>query len=155
MSSRLFVEVREKRGLAYYANSGLETYHDTGVFAATAGIDPKKLTEALLVIMAELNRLKNEPVTELELNRAKQNIKGRLSLRLEDSHSIARFLANQELEQGHFIQPEEYIAKIEKVSQSAIMEVANQFFIPEKRTLALVGPLEEKMEDELREIISK
>lgn len=153
MSSRLFVEVRERRGLAYYVRSAQDSYRDIGLFHCAAGVDPQKLPEALKVIVEQIERLKTEPVTELELQRAKQNIKGRLSLQLEDSHSIARYLANDELELGKIIQPEEYIERIEKVTQSDIMEIAKTLLVPANRKLAVVGPLEAAKEEELAKLV--
>ncbi len=155
MSSRLFVEVRERRGLAYYANSSLDTFHDIGLFEANAGVDPKKLDEALSVIVQEINNLKTEPVSAAELKRAKQNITGRMSLRLEDSHSIARYLANDLLELGAIEQPEAYLKKVDAVNEQAILDLANQLFKPEMRRLAVVGPLEAKDQDRLKQIISQ
>lgn len=155
MSSRLFVEVRERRGLAYYVRSSADTYHDIGTFACMAGVDPKKLPLAVETILQEIEKLKNEPVTEIELERAKQNIKGRMSLRLEDSHSIARYLATEVLEYEKIEQPEDHIAKIEKVSQSDIMEIARQVFTQEGRKLALVGPLEDDVRAELETLLAK
>ncbi len=154
MSSRLNIEVRERRGLAYYAWSGRTAFDDIGAISATAGIDPTKLDEALEVILNQINRLKTEPVEEAELYRTKQNLKGRLSLRLEDSDSIARYLAYDEVELGKIIQPEEYIAKVEKVTASDIMEVANELFKPEQRKLALVGPLGPEEETRLCDAIN-
>lgn len=153
MSSRLFTEVREKRGLAYYVRTFHDTYHDLGLFGCSAGVDPQKLPEALETIIREINRLKTEPVSELELNRAKQNIRGRMSLRLEDSHSIARYIAMDELELGKVEQPEEYIAKVEKVTQSDIMEIAQAVLQPDNRKLAVVGPLEQELVETLTKII--
>ncbi len=155
MSSRLFVEVRERRGLAYYVRSGSESFHDIGIFSASAGVDPKKLEQAVTVIIEQINKLKTEPVTEVELKRAKQNIKGRMSLQLEDSHSIARYLANDELETGKVEQPEEFIARIEKVTSADIMNIANELLVPEKRKLAVVGPLKPEQEEKLAELIKK
>jgi predicted Zn-dependent peptidase len=155
MSSRLFIEVRERRGLAYYVRSSADSYHDIGTFACTAGVDPKKLPLAVETILQELDKLKKEPVSDLELSRAKQNIKGRMSLRLEDSHSIARYLATEVLEYEEIEQPEEYLKKIEKVSQSDIMEIARQVFTQEGRKLALVGPLEDETRVELEKLLAK
>lgn len=154
MSSRLFVEVREKRGLAYYARSSRNCYNDIGTVECNAGVDPKKLEEAVTVTLVEINKLKTEAVSDLELDRAKQNIKGRLSLRLEDSHSIARYLAYDELELGHIRQPEKYIKLIEKVTKSDIIKLANDIFTDGKRKLALVGPLGKKDEEKLEKLIA-
>lgn len=148
MSSRLFVEVREKRGLAYRAWSGQSRYTDIGTFDCTAGVAVEKLDEALTTMIDEIDKMKNTPVSDVELERAKRNIKGRLSLRLEDSHSIAYYLAYDAIELGKIEQPEEYVKQVEKVSQSDIMRIAKQYLVKEKRKLALVGPL--KKEDEAR-----
>lgn len=155
MSSRLFVEVRERRGLAYYVRSAADSYHDIGSFACMAGVDAKKLDQAVTTILEQINRLKTEAVTAQELQRAKQNIKGRLSLRLEDSHSIARYLATEILEYGKIEQPEEYVQQVEKVTESDIMEIANEIFTPEKRKLALVGPIEDEQRQRLEEILAQ
>ena len=153
MSSRLFVEVREKRGLAYYAYSRMEPFHDIGTLNCSAGVDPKKLPEAVTVMLQEVNRFKTEPVSDIELVRAKQNIRGRMSLQLEDSHSIARYIATEELEQGEVIQPEAYIEKIEKVTKDDIMRVANEIFDPKNRKLAVVGPFTKTQEKEFEKLL--
>ncbi len=153
MSSRLFIEVRERRGLAYYVNSGISNFRDIGTLECSAGVDPTKLHDTITVMIEQINRLKNEPVSEEELLRAKRNIKGRISLRLEDSHAIARYLVNEELFYNQVIQPEEYIAKIEKVTASDIMEIANQVFQVEGRKLAVVGPIEASRENELAKLL--
>lgn len=155
MSSRLFVEIREKRGLAYGAWAYVDAYHDTGTLDCCLGVDPAKLEEALTVTLDEMDKLTNEPVSDIELNRAKQNIKGKLSLRLEDSHSIARYIASEELEYGGIKQPEEYIKLIEKVTKSDIMELAKELFQPANRKLAIVGPIKEDQEEILRELINR
>lgn len=153
MSSRLFVQIRERRGLAYYVRSHSANYNDIGSFDCSAGVDPKKLPEALAAMVNEINQLAIEPVSDIELKRAKQNIKGRLSLRLEDSHSIARYLAYEELEMGAIRQPEEYLEQIEKVTQSDIMKVANRYLGPDRRKLAIVGPLKADQQAKLTKLV--
>lgn len=155
MSSRLFVEVREKRGLAYRAWSGQNRFVDIGDFECAAGVALDKLDEALTTIINEIDKLKSTPVTEVELKRAKQNLKGRLSLNLEDSHSIARYLAYDELAFGKIEQPEQYIEQVEKVTQSDIIRVAKTYLIKEKRKLALVGPIEVSEQNRLTELINR
>ena len=129
-----------------------QTSHSTP-FDCTAGVDPGKLEDALTVIITEMDKLKTEPVGEIALARAKQNIKGRMSLRLEDSHSIARYIASEELEMGEVVQPEAYLERIEKVTENDIMELANEILKPENRQLAVVGPLDNKKIDPLTDII--
>ena len=88
MSSRLFVEIREKRGLAYAIHSSTDHLLDTGSLSIYAGVDPKNLATAIKAILEELQRLKEE-VPEPELSKAKELCKGRLLLRMEDSRSVA------------------------------------------------------------------
>jgi predicted Zn-dependent peptidase len=154
MSSRLFVEVRERRGLAYYVRSSSDSYHDIGSFACMAGVDAKKLDQAVETILEQIKRLQSEEVADIELERAKQNIKGRLSLRLEDSQSIARYLATDILEYGKIEQPEDYISKVEKVTKSDIMEIAQEIFKPEHRKLAMVGPIETEQQERLEQLLA-
>jgi predicted Zn-dependent peptidase len=155
MSSRLFVEVREKRGLAYYVRSGVDSFHDIGTFDCGAGVDAQKVAESVSVVLDEIKKMKESPVTDIELTRAKQNIKGRLSLRLEDSYSIARYISSDDLERGKVEQPEAYIEKIEKVTQDDIVAIANELLVPEKRKLAVVGPLEQSQTEKLTELLKK
>lgn len=153
MSSRLFVEVRERRGLAYYVRGYHSTFDDIGVIECTAGVDPEKLELAVTTMIDEINKLKNTLVSAEELNRAKQNIAGRMMLHLEESYSIARFLSYETLERGTVRQPEEIIAEIEAVSAEAVMAAANRYLVPTKRKLALVGPIKAAQESRLTDII--
>ncbi|MCL5410468.1 MAG: insulinase family protein, partial [Patescibacteria group bacterium] len=114
MSSRLFTEVRERRGLAYYVSSEMADFQDAGVFGAAAGVDISRAEEAVKVILEEFNRLKKEEVTFEELQRAKENLKGRMYLSLEESFAVAEFLAEQKLFWDKIEQPEDLIKKYEK-----------------------------------------
>lgn len=143
MSSRLFEEIREKRGLAYYVNSGFDDFHDTGSFYARAGVIVSKTEEAIQVTLQTIEAMTKRPVTDQELKRAKENLKGQLYLGLENSFAVAEFLAEQELLWGHIDQPEKVVADIEKVTARDIMEVAKETIRPERLNLAVIGPYED------------
>lgn len=143
MSSRLFSEIREKRGLAYYVRSGEETFHDTGVLAVATGVRNAEAKEALRLILKELARMKNEPVTPAELKKAKEHFKGKLALGLEGSSEVSSFVAQQELYHGQIMQPEELVVKAEAVTADQIQALANEFFVQSKLNVAAVGPFKD------------
>jgi len=144
MSSRLFIQVRERRGLAYYVSSVTDLFHETGLIAARAGLNLGKIEEAILVIKEEFEKLKSGDVKEEELKKAKDFIKGRVALHLENSRSVAGRFAEHELLEGKIETPEEFFTKIEKVSLEDIKRVANRLFLPQKANLAIIGPFEDK-----------
>ena len=151
MSSRLFVSIREKRGLAYYVRTSPEMYTDAGYLASQAGIPHKNLKKVVGLILKEYKRLKKELVPEKELKKAKEYIKGSSLISLEAPDSEASFYGMQELLTGRIETIEEKIRKIEKVTAKEIREVANDIFQPEKLNLALIGPHKNKRE--LEEIL--
>ena len=140
MSSRLFDEIREKRGLAYYVRSSADGYHDAGSFAVSTGANNANAKEAVKVVLEQLKKLKDEPVSDAELSRAKENFRGKLALQLEESSAVGSFLAEQELYHGKQLQPEELIEKVNAVTVAGIQELANDFFTHEHLNLAAVGP---------------
>ncbi len=141
MSSRLFHEVREKRGLAYYVRTHSDEYLDAGSLVTMAGIDPKRVMEAVEVIVAEYQRIASGKMnlTQEELNKAKEFIKGHMVLELEDSRSVAGFYAQQELLEKETENPDEIITKIEKVKTEDIEKVGKEYFINQSLNLALIG----------------
>jgi predicted Zn-dependent peptidase len=140
MSSRLFIEVREKRGLCYYISADKAEYFDTGAWMVSAGVDVKRTEEAIRVILAEIEKIKNEPVTDEELKRAKENFKGHMFLSLEESFAVASLLAEQQLLLGKIKDPDELAQEIDKVTKEDIMAVAKEIFVPEHLNLAMVSP---------------
>lgn len=140
MSSRLFIEVREKQGLAYYVSSDLEEYAETGYLATRAGVDLRRYQEALKIIALEYRKLGQEKVKPKELTKAKEYLKGRLVLSIEDSMTVASSYATQELLEEKIETPEMMIAKIEQITADQIQEVAQEIFVPEKLNLAILGP---------------
>lgn len=141
MSSRLFLEVREKRGLAYYVNAGTQEFSDTGALTIRAGVDPKNAIDTLQIIRKELSKLMRTPPPVGELQRAKENLKGELVLRLEDSMAIARFVAQQALQLGTVRTPSEITEDIDSVTGAEVRDAAAEFFAPENSYVSYVGPL--------------
>jgi predicted Zn-dependent peptidase len=145
MSSRLFSEVREKRGLCYYISTGRESYHDTGYISTQAGVtnDLGKIKEAIKVIIEEHKKMVKGEITKDEIVRAKELIKGRMLLSLEDSFNVAYFYGIKKILENSLQTPSETIDKIEKVSPDDIVSVASDLFKPERLNFALVGPFVE------------
>ena len=146
MSSRLFHEVREKRGLAYYVRTGAEHYDDCGTLVSTAGVDAKRIDEAIKVIVAEYEKLGKGKgrVTKKELDKAKEYSKGHLVLELEDSRVVAGFYATQEILERQIDTPDEIIKKIKAVTVDQVELLAGEIFRPERLNLAVIGQFEEK-----------
>ncbi len=128
MSSRLFQEIREKRGLVYTINSFNQALKDDGVFGIYAGTTPKELEELLPVVTDEIKKIVNEPVKEAELKRAKTQIKASLLMSLESSSTTAEIIARQVLLYGRVIPTEEIVAKIENITASDLQKLAQKIF---------------------------
>src|SRR3989344_7440491 len=143
MSSRLFVEVREKRGLAYYVSASSDSYQDAGDFSAFAGLEKTKLHSALEVILEEFKKFKKEKVSDKELQKAKDYLKGKMAISFESSDDLASYYATQELLKHEIFTPEEKFEKINAVTVEDIWEAANDIFKDEKLNLAIIGPVEE------------
>lgn len=144
MSSRLFLEIREKRGMAYYIRTIPEDYTDSGYLVTHAGIDNKRIEEAIKIILREYKNLKEKKVPKEELQKAKDNIKGHLYLSLETSDAWAVYLGAQEILRRKISTPEEESKKIDQVNQDDILKVAREIFQPKKLNLALIGPFKDK-----------
>lgn len=140
MSSRLFNELREKRGLCYDVHSYTSHYLDTGAFSVYAGVEPAAATEAVTAILAELARTRDEGIPEEELVKAKELTKGRLLLRMEDTRSVSGWLGVQELLNGRVRTVDEVVEKIEAVTTADLQRVATDMFRTEALNLAVVGP---------------
>lgn len=142
MSSRLFIEVRERRGLCYTIRASADQYEDVGIFQVRAGLDAKRLNEALKTIVDELEKMKREGVSDEELDAAKDNIEGSLKLRLENSSNRAEFFGREELFYGEVKTPEERMEEIRAVSKEDIRRVANEVLNMKKMSVAAIGPYE-------------
>lgn len=146
MSSRLFDEIREKRGLAYYVRSSSEEYDDVGTLVSTAGVDPKRMEEALEVMVAEYAKVAGGKMnlTKDELQKAKEFMKGHLVLELEDSRSVAVYYGIQELLEDSVENPNDVIEKIDKVTIEDVESVGREFFKSASLNLALIGNFEDR-----------
>ncbi len=140
MSSRLFLSVRERRGLAYFIRASESEYEDVGTFMIQAGLDMDRLGLAVRTIMRELRLIKNQGVTAEELKRAKDNLRGRVILTLEDSMRQAEFYAEQELFLDKVKTPSQRLAEFDGVSRQDIQKVAREIIDFKRLCIAGIGP---------------
>jgi len=143
MSSRLFQNIREKQGLAYAVYSELSMYRDTGCLAIYAGTSVETAGKVIESIINELRELKEKPVPEEELRRAKDHLKGSFMLGLESTSSRMGNLARQEMYFKRFFSLDEMIRSIEEVNAEQVQRIAQEFFDPKNITLAMLGNLGE------------
>jgi len=142
MSSRLFQNVREKRGLAYAVFSGLAAYRDTGAFTVYAGCANEVVGEVLDLIVEELKTIKREPVPEPELRRSKDHLKGSLMLGLENTASRMSHLARQEIYFDRQFGLDETLEGIERVTAAGLARVAQDLFSTGALAATVLGPLD-------------
>ncbi len=140
MSSRLFQEIREKRGLVYSVYGYFRPYADVGQGVIYAGTDLERVEETIGAVVEELRKLRDEPVPEDELRRTKELRKGRLLMGLEDSRSVASWIGSQELTYGEIKTPEEVMEKIEAVTVDEVHALAQELFREDRLNLAVIGP---------------
>ncbi|MFA5933491.1 MAG: pitrilysin family protein [Microgenomates group bacterium] len=144
MSSRLFSEIREKRGLAYHVSAAHQSYLDTGMFIVYSGMKLEKIEEGVEVIKAELLRTVAEKMTDEELAKAKEMERGRIALRSESTNFLAEhfgvsFILDRELETF-----DEYLKKIDKITKEDVQAVAKELFKKENFNLQIIAPLKNK-----------
>jgi predicted Zn-dependent peptidase len=139
MSSRLFLEIRERRGLAYDVHSFTSKHRDAGYFATYMGVDPKKTQEAIAAAVKELRRLAEEEIPESELTKVKEFTKGRLRLGLESTNAMASWLSQQQLLTGTIRTLQEVVAAIDRVTVDDVRRVA-QRVLAQPIQMAVIGP---------------
>jgi predicted Zn-dependent peptidase len=142
MSSRLFQNIRERQGLAYAVFSELNPYRDTGCLSIYAGTSVESAAKVVQSIMNEFRDLKDHPVADEELRRAKDHLKGSLMLSLESTSSRMSNLARQEMYFGHFFTLDELVESIETVTTADVQRIAMTFFDPRQIALTVLGNLE-------------
>jgi len=147
MSSRIFDEVREKLGAAYYVATYNESDSDTGFLSTFAGIDNSKINKVIETILREYKKLTEVKVSAKELKKIKDHLRGKIVLGMESSDAQASFYCTQELLKNKIISVEEIIKQIDKVSSGDIMRVAKDIFKEEKLNLAIIGPYKNKEEE--------
>ncbi len=150
MSSRLFINLRERNGLAYYVKTDTEFYTDSGYLSTQAGVPTAKVSKAIEIILAEYARLKEELVSKEELARAKDLLQGRMFLQMEASDNLANWYARQAVLRGQLFSPEDFLKKIKKISAADLRKTAKKIFVNSSLNLAGIGKLKEA---ELKKIL--
>ena len=146
MSSRMFLNIREARGLCYYIATETDSYLDAGALSTRAGVDQSRLGEAITAIKDEYLRCAADGITHEELHRAKEYLKGKMTLSLEDSEERAHFFGRQELLYPKTRTVEEYFSEIEKVSRAQVNALAARLLKSEELRLVVIGDVKEKRE---------
>jgi predicted Zn-dependent peptidase len=144
MSSRLFQEIREKRGLVYSVFGYFRGYEDIGQGVVYAGTDIDRVEEATGAILDELRKLRDEPVSAEEMTRNKELRKGRLLMSLEDSRSVASWIGSQEATYGWIKTPEQVMEEIDSVTSEQVQELATELFRDDRLNMVLLGPYEDQ-----------
>jgi predicted Zn-dependent peptidase len=152
MSSRLFTEVRERRGLAYYVFGTNNSYTDAGSLYAQAGVDINRIDDAIETIVAELRKIAEEPVPPEELEKARNSAKGRFVLQLESPHGTILFGLRREVLEGQAIDPSEVLAGLDAVTAADVQRVAQDVIGRNALNLALIGPFDDA--DRFRTLLS-
>ncbi|MFZ1626760.1 MAG: pitrilysin family protein [Candidatus Moraniibacteriota bacterium] len=140
MSSRLFLSVRERRGLAYSVHTSADSYHDAGYLATQCGVEHENLEKTIEVILDEYKKIATEKVESEELLKAKEYIKGKVAMGLEGSDDVVEYLVNQETLKGKIVLPKEFAKAIDKVTADDLLRVAKTIFTNKRLNLAVVGP---------------
>ncbi len=143
MSSRLFIELRERRGLAYFIRSSTEFYSDSGYIVASAGVPKPKLEESIMVILNEFERLKYELVSPKELKKAKDLLAGKIVVGMEGTDDFASWYGQQFANRNKFLSPEETLRSFKKVSAQDIQRVAKKLFNNNGLNLAIIGDIKD------------
>jgi predicted Zn-dependent peptidase len=143
MSSRLFLEVREQRGLAYYVFGLNSSFTDTGTLVAQAGVDLNRADEAVAVIASEFRKLVDELVPEEELEKARALAKGRFILQTESPNGLILFGLRREVLEGAAVEPEELLAGLDAVTAEDVRRVAQDVIGSNAMRLAVIGPFDD------------
>ena len=140
MSSRLFIEIREELGAAYYVRSSADLYLDHGHLEVSAGVDHKKIEAVIETIMREFKMVRDNPISAEDLKRTKDNLTGRLMVGLDTSEDMAAFYGSQEIDNRKIATPEELIQQINRVTAADVQAVAKDIFKDRNLNLMIIGP---------------
>jgi predicted Zn-dependent peptidase len=151
-SSRLFQEIRERRGLAYAVYTFTSAYQDTGQVGMYLGTRSENLVEAMAVVGSELVRLREQPGTVEELERAKENLKGRVVLALESTGARMNRLGSEVLAKAPLLSLDEVVRRIDAVTLDDLVKLVEELWAPERLSAAGIGPGEERFEEALTAI---
>jgi predicted Zn-dependent peptidase len=145
MSSRLFLELRERRSLAYDVSTFAATYSDCGTFGVHAGFDPDQAQAVIGAILEQLQRVVQEPVSAPELDRARAYTRGRLELRMEETSAVAAWLGTGESLLPRILTVEEVVERLEAVTADDLLRVARRFARPDQVRMAVLGPFRSRI----------
>jgi predicted Zn-dependent peptidase len=143
MSSRLFLEVRERRGLAYYVYGANHSYTDAGSLYAQAGVDLNRIDDAVSVIVEQFKRMAEEPVPADELEKSRSLAKGRFVLSTESPQGLVMFGLRREVLEGEAMEPAKLLAKLDEVTVEDVQRVARDLIASDRLHLAVIGPFED------------
>lgn len=144
MSSRMFLGVREAKGLCYYISTSTDEYTDTGIISTRAGVDVKRAPDAVAAICEQYKIMRDDGITAAELHKAKEYIKGKMILRLEDCEEYAHLLGKEELLYNEVDTPDAIMTKVDAVTVEQVNQVARELFVPEELRLAVIGQCEDR-----------
>jgi predicted Zn-dependent peptidase len=154
MSSRLFTEVRERRGLAYYIYALNHSYTDAGSLFSQAGVDIERIDEAVTTIVAELRKITDEIVPGDELDKARNVAKGRFVLQTESPHGLIMFGLRREVLEGGATEPEEVLEGLDAVTAEDVQRVAQDVIGENGLKLALIGPFEQDQQERFEQLLA-
>ncbi|MEK7528827.1 MAG: pitrilysin family protein [Patescibacteria group bacterium] len=154
MSSRMFLAVREAKGLAYYIQSATDDYVDSGIISTRAGVDVKRVRDAITAIVEEYKRIRGEKIPEKELTKAKEYIKGKLVLKLEDSEEYAHLIGKNELLYGKLKSLADIQVAVDQVTVADIARVSADLFDPNKLYAAIIGPYDDSEKGEFEKLLT-
>jgi predicted Zn-dependent peptidase len=143
MSSRLFSEVRERRGLAYYVYGLNHSYTDAGTLYSQAGVDIGRIDDAVTTIAAELRKIAAEPLPADELEKARNFAKGRFVLQLESPQGLMMFGLRKEVLERRLPDPDEFLRGVDAVTSDDVARVATELITSDRLRLAVIGPLDD------------
>ncbi|MFH1745124.1 MAG: pitrilysin family protein [bacterium] len=156
MSSRLFLSLRERNGLAYSVHTDCESYTDSGYVATRAGVPIGKIFQAIDIILDEYKKIKTKLVSHAELQRAKDMLSGHVAIQMEESDNMANWFGRQaamidatkrtdpKAKNLKLLSPEEHLLEIKKITAKDIQRVAQEIFTPKNLNLAVIGPFKDK-----------
>ncbi len=153
MSSRLFVEIREKRGLAYSISTTTKTLHDTGAFMVRAGVDNHKIVETVTLILKEFEKIKQSGVGNSEFTRARDYLMGQLLLGLEDTMDHMLWLGEGVISRNEVKTLSKVVQEFEKITPADVKRVAKDILNEKRFNLSIVGPMVEEQESELKKLL--
>jgi predicted Zn-dependent peptidase len=153
MSSRLFREVREKRGLAYEIGSQLKLFEDTGVFAVHAGVEPTKCAQAIALVLRELEKVSRRPVPLAEFRRAREYYSGQLQMGLEDTADHMVWVGENLISYGKIRTLNEILEEMERTQPDDVRRVAGEVLRRDRMCLSAIGPFRKRDEASIRRLL--